>query len=150
MIDLRQSTSASPVVHSVPHDPGTSWASQSIAIDAPPDNDLNPSPAARWEAAAVRTGLCGAEADDPERAVAARWRLGLSPWRVAATECTTPRFCHELDFQTVRMTMAMPHRASSVRHRLTARRGTRNPVCDYRHKKGGQALLVSSRQRSYQ
>ncbi len=60
MIDLTQSVTASPLVHTVARDPGTSWASQSIAIDAPPDSDLDPSPDARWSADAVRSGLCGA------------------------------------------------------------------------------------------
>ena len=41
-------------------DPGVQWTSESIAIDAPPDNDLVPTPAARWPAEAARTGLCGA------------------------------------------------------------------------------------------
>lgn len=60
MIDLTQSVSASPLVHTVARDPGTSWTSQSIAIDAPPDSDLDPSPDTPWSADAVRTGLCGA------------------------------------------------------------------------------------------
>jgi hypothetical protein len=60
MIDLTQSVTASPLVHTVARDPGTSWVSQSISIDAPPDSDLNPSPDARWSADAVRSGLCGA------------------------------------------------------------------------------------------
>lgn len=60
MIDLTQSVLASPLVHTVARDPGTSWASHSIAIDSPPDNDLDPSPDARWSTKAVRSGLCGA------------------------------------------------------------------------------------------
>jgi len=60
MIDLTQSATASPLVHAVTCDPGTSWASESIAIDAPPDGDIDPAPDARWPADAVRTGLCGA------------------------------------------------------------------------------------------
>ena len=60
MIDLTQSVTASPLVHTVACDPGTSWANESIAIDAPPDSDLDPSPDARWSAEAVRSGLCGA------------------------------------------------------------------------------------------
>ena len=60
MIDLTQSVTASPLVHTVARDPGISWASRSIAIDAPPDSDLDPSPDAQWSAEAVRSGLCGA------------------------------------------------------------------------------------------
>jgi hypothetical protein len=60
MIDLTKSVTASPLVHMAPGDPGTSWASESIAIDAPPDNDIAPAPDAQWESNAPRTGLCGA------------------------------------------------------------------------------------------
>ncbi len=60
MINLRQTTIASPLVHTVPNDPGTTWQAASIAVDAPPDNDLNPKPDAQWEPAALRSGLCGA------------------------------------------------------------------------------------------
>jgi predicted GH43/DUF377 family glycosyl hydrolase len=60
MINLTQSAAASPLVHTVPCDPGTSWATQTIAIDAPPDDDLDPAPNAQWERDALRTGLCGA------------------------------------------------------------------------------------------
>ena len=41
-------------------DPGIQWTSTSVAIDAPPDSDTEPSPAARWPAGAERSGLCGA------------------------------------------------------------------------------------------
>ena len=41
-------------------DPGVQWTSDSVAIDAPPDNDLDPSPDVQWPAEAARTGLCGA------------------------------------------------------------------------------------------
>lgn len=61
MIDLSQSPSASPLVHVVPTDPGTSWAKDAaVVIDAPPDSDVNPLPEARWPRQAVRTGVCGA------------------------------------------------------------------------------------------
>ncbi|MBP85809.1 MAG: hypothetical protein CMJ64_03690 [Planctomycetaceae bacterium] len=60
MIDLTQSDSPSPLVHTVPCDPGTSWISDSIAIDAPPDSDIDPAPDAQWPAEAERTGVCGA------------------------------------------------------------------------------------------
>lgn len=61
MIDLTQSTFASPALHLVPTDPGLSWADhESLDIDAPPDSDTDPSPEARWPADAPRTGVCGA------------------------------------------------------------------------------------------
>ncbi len=60
MIDLTQSAAATPLVHTVPFDPGISWSSESIAIDAPPDSDVDPSPDAQWPDVSVRTGLCGA------------------------------------------------------------------------------------------
>ncbi len=60
MIDLTQSAMASPLICAVPSDPGTSWTTETIAIDAPPDNDPDPAPDARWQPDAVRSGLCGA------------------------------------------------------------------------------------------
>ncbi len=60
MIDLTRSATASPLVHTPPTDPGVDWTSESIAIDAPPDSDIDPLPDARWPAEATRTGLCGA------------------------------------------------------------------------------------------
>ena len=60
MINLAASPTASPAVHTPPMDPSVQWTSDSVAIDAPPDNDLDPSPDARWLAEAARTGLCGA------------------------------------------------------------------------------------------
>jgi hypothetical protein len=60
VIDLTQYATASPLIHAVPCDPGTSWLGDSVAIDAPPDNDIDPSPAAQWPTDSVRTGLCGA------------------------------------------------------------------------------------------
>ncbi|APZ97037.1 hypothetical protein [Fuerstiella marisgermanici] len=60
MIDLTQSVSASPLVHTAPRDPGVEWTSRSVAIDAPPDTDVNPSPDALWPANAARSGVCGA------------------------------------------------------------------------------------------
>jgi hypothetical protein len=60
MIDLTQSATASPLVHTVSCDPGTLWTAKGIAIDAPPDNDLDPAPDAQWERDAVRTGLSAA------------------------------------------------------------------------------------------
>jgi predicted GH43/DUF377 family glycosyl hydrolase len=60
MIILTQSAAASPLVHTPPTDPGITWTSASIAIDAPPDSDADPAPNAQWPAEATRTGLCGA------------------------------------------------------------------------------------------
>ena len=60
MIDLTQSLTASPLVHSIPSDPGTSWRSECVAIDAAPDSDTDPAPEAHWPVDAARTGVCGA------------------------------------------------------------------------------------------
>jgi predicted GH43/DUF377 family glycosyl hydrolase len=58
MIDLSQSQL--PLVHAVPTDPGPSWVKDAaVAIEAPPDDDLNPLPEAQWSAQAVRSGVCG-------------------------------------------------------------------------------------------
>ena len=59
MIDLTQTSDASPVVQTCPFDPGVVWSSQHIAIDAPPDGDVDPAPEAQWSAQAQRTGICG-------------------------------------------------------------------------------------------
>jgi len=60
MIDLLRSASASPLVHTVPTDPGNTWVRDDApAIDAPPDSDVDPSPAAVWPTVAKRTGLFG-------------------------------------------------------------------------------------------
>ena len=65
MIDLSQLPSAappaSPLVHSAPTDPGTSWAKDAqVVVDAPPDDEVDPRPDAQWPPDAVRTGVCGA------------------------------------------------------------------------------------------
>ena len=60
MINLTQSATAAPLLHAAPTDPGVQWATESIAIDAPPDDDIEPVPDAQWPADAARTGLCGA------------------------------------------------------------------------------------------
>jgi len=75
MIDLTQSTTASPSVHTVPRDPGTSWQSASVAIDAPPDNDIHPAADASWPADSVRTGLCGAVCPRVVRLPAGGYRM---------------------------------------------------------------------------
>ena len=63
MIDLSQSRSATPRVHTVPTDPGTLWViDAALVIDAPPDSDSDPLPQAQWLPSAVRTGVCGAVA----------------------------------------------------------------------------------------
>lgn len=47
--------------HTVATDPGIAWVKDgAVAIDAPPDEDTDPSPETRWPPAALRTGLCGA------------------------------------------------------------------------------------------
>ena len=61
MIDLSTSPVASPHVHHLPTDPGRCWTKDAtVAIEAPPDDDLAPQPDARWSPLARRTGLCGA------------------------------------------------------------------------------------------
>lgn len=61
MMDLTRSPLASPDVHTVPTDPGLRWTKDAaVAIDAPPDTDVDPCPAARWPADRLRTGVCGA------------------------------------------------------------------------------------------
>ena len=61
MIDLSGSSSPLSLVHSVPTDPGTSWVKDAeAAIDAPPDDEVDPRPEGRWPAQAVRTGRFGA------------------------------------------------------------------------------------------
>lgn len=61
MIDLSQSQAASPLVQTVPTDPGVLWTKDAaFAIDAPPDADVDPLPEAQWSSRARRTGICGA------------------------------------------------------------------------------------------
>src|ERR1051325_9970720 len=61
MIDLSQSSLASPLVHTAATDPGSSWTKDvAVAIDAPPDTDLDPLPEAQWSPQALRSGICGA------------------------------------------------------------------------------------------
>ena len=61
MIDLSQSLTASPLVHTVPADPGTSWVKDAaVAVDAPPDTEVDPLPEAQWPAQVLRTGVYGA------------------------------------------------------------------------------------------
>jgi len=60
MINLAQSASASPLVHAVPTDPGTCWAEETeVAVDAPPDAEVDPAPEAVWPTQAPRTGVYG-------------------------------------------------------------------------------------------
>jgi hypothetical protein len=60
MIDLLQSRSASPRVHTVATDPGTSWTKgATVAIDAPPDIEVDPCPDVQWSSTSCRTGVCG-------------------------------------------------------------------------------------------
>jgi hypothetical protein len=61
MMDLTRTAAASPLLQTVDVDPGIVWTKDAcIAIEAPPDVDLDPQPAATWPRDAVRTGLCGA------------------------------------------------------------------------------------------
>jgi hypothetical protein len=61
LIDLTQSRSASPLVQTVTVDPGVSWRKDAaVAIEAPPDTDIDPQPEATWSPHAPRTGICGA------------------------------------------------------------------------------------------
>ena len=61
MIDLSQSNLASPLIHTVATDPGTAWTKDAaVAIEAPPDADVDPRPEAQWSPHAPRTGVCGA------------------------------------------------------------------------------------------
>lgn len=61
MIDLSQSVDASPQLHVVPTDPGTSWIKDTApAIDIPPDEEIDPLPEAQWPADAKREGVYGA------------------------------------------------------------------------------------------
>ena len=59
MIDLTQTATASPLVHTAPSDPGTSWKSHAVAIDAPRDDFLNPASDAQSSNESLRTGVCG-------------------------------------------------------------------------------------------
>lgn len=70
MIDLTRSNVASPLVHSVEIDPGTSWKrDDAVAIEAPPDDETDPPPEAHWQAVELvdhesqtgvtRSGVCG-------------------------------------------------------------------------------------------
>ena len=61
MIDLSQSQAASPLIQTVPTDPGLLWRKDaSVTIEAPPDADVSPLPEALWSSRALRTGICGA------------------------------------------------------------------------------------------
>jgi len=60
MIDLSNSSEASPLVHTINTDPGNLWIKDvAVAIDAPPDSDLNPNPETIWSREDHRTGRCG-------------------------------------------------------------------------------------------
>jgi predicted GH43/DUF377 family glycosyl hydrolase len=61
MIDLSQTTSTAQAVQTVLTDPGISWIKKhTVAIDAPPDSEIDPAPQAQWPTDAVRTGIYGA------------------------------------------------------------------------------------------
>ena len=60
MIDLTASRSPSAALHAVPIDPGVAWTKDGdVAIEVPPDNDVDPLPEAQWPRDARRTGICG-------------------------------------------------------------------------------------------
>ncbi len=60
MIDLSKMSTASPEIQTVRADPGRSWERPAVlAIDAPPDDDTDPRPDARWAEDGLRTGVCG-------------------------------------------------------------------------------------------
>ena len=62
--------------HTVTTDPGIAWIKdEAVAIDAPPDNDTDPAPEARWPSAAVRTGLCGAVSPNVVPLPGGRYRM---------------------------------------------------------------------------
>ncbi|MDF1743788.1 MAG: hypothetical protein P1V19_08835 [Gimesia sp.] len=57
MIDLAQSQAASPLVHCVKIDPGTAWVKEPrVAIDAPPDDEIDPLPETQWSIESVQSG----------------------------------------------------------------------------------------------
>jgi len=60
MIDLSQTRSADPRIHTVAADPGILWTKDAaVAIETPPDDDAaDPRPEASWPAQAPRTGIC--------------------------------------------------------------------------------------------
>lgn len=61
MINLSFLPTVSPLIQTTPTDLGTAWVKDNtIAIDAPPDEDTDPRPDARWSQQARRSGLCGA------------------------------------------------------------------------------------------
>ena len=63
MIDLTLSPLASPLVQTVVTDPGVLWTKDTaVAIEAPPDTDIDPDPEEQWSPHALRTGICGAVA----------------------------------------------------------------------------------------
>ena len=60
MIDLRKTAWASPLVQSVPTDPGRSWVRDPMpAIQPPPDHEVDPTPEAKWPPDS-HTGIYGA------------------------------------------------------------------------------------------
>lgn len=60
MIDLTSSRIPSPALHVVPSDPGVVWTKdRDVAVEVPPDTDVNPQPDATWPREAPRTGICG-------------------------------------------------------------------------------------------
>jgi hypothetical protein len=79
MFDLTRATSPCAELQQVDADPGLAWARPAaIAIDAPPDADAAPAPAASWPATAVRTGVCGTVSPRALRLADGSYRLYYS------------------------------------------------------------------------
>ena len=61
MINMSEEIATCSQIHDVSADPGMVWVKRSVpAIDAAPDEDIQPDPAAVWNPGSRRTGLCGA------------------------------------------------------------------------------------------
>lgn len=76
MIDLTRSPIAGPAWQTVDADPGCDWAKDPQgAVEAPPDDDREPRPDARWAPAARRTGVGAAVAPRVVRLPDGSYRL---------------------------------------------------------------------------
>lgn len=61
MINLANSRTPAPDIHTAATDPGRAWLRDvEIVVDAPPDDDAHPLPKAQWPSTARRSGVCGA------------------------------------------------------------------------------------------
>lgn len=76
MINFASSRTASPSIHIVTQEPPRTWLRDAeVAIDAPPDDDTNPRPEARWLPSAQRSGVCGAVSPRVAALPSGGWRL---------------------------------------------------------------------------